>query len=80
MLKSKEKVPSDFERALRTWIAASVMSTPIPSPGMQAIRWILRPVEWMWEGMVVDLLGCYEMLRRDRVEMSIIKIHALKES
>jgi hypothetical protein len=33
----KPKEPSAAARALRTFLAAAVMSIPIPSPGMEAI-------------------------------------------
>jgi len=48
---SKEKVPLAFARVLRTCSAASVMSTPMPSPGMAGVEeGVLVGVETQWVG------------------------------
>jgi hypothetical protein len=57
VVKEKLNVPMVLERVVRTRVAAEVMSTPMPSPGMQAMRWILGPTVWVWDGIVVVELG-----------------------
>jgi hypothetical protein len=72
VVKSKENVPRVEERVFRTWMAAEVMSTPMPSPGMQAMRWMVGPTEWMWDGIVMLVVILMIMVVGRNVDYNVI--------